>query len=135
LVQRDGFQIIVTDKAGISSFPTSQGAVVGRMVFTSGHGPLSPGGSSVKAKTLQEQVKQTIENIECVLKEAGSGLEHIVRMQVFLRRFEDFAEFNKVYAELMPRPLPPRACVIADLVREDIDVEMIADAVIPEKAE
>ncbi len=133
LIQRDGYQLITTAKAGVSSLPTSQGALVGRLVLTSGHGPLSPGSAEVKAKTFREQVKQTVENIENVLKEAGSDLGNIVRMQVFLRNFEDFDEFNKVYAELMPRPLPPRACVIADLVRKDIDVEMIADAVVPQK--
>ncbi len=131
LDQRDGYHLITTQSAGVSSFPTSQGALVDNMILTSGHGPLSPGSAEVKAKTFREQVKQTIENIESVLKEAGSSLEHIVRMQIFLRNFEDFDEFNKVYAELMPRPLPPRACVIANLVRKDIDVEMIANAVVP----
>jgi len=128
---RNGFEIITTSKAGVSSFPTSQGARVGHLIVTSGHGPLSPGAAVVQAKTFREQVTQTIRNIESVLKEAGSDLEHIVRMQVYLRNFEDLKEFNEVYTELMPRPYPPRACVIAKkLVREDIDVEMIATAVV-----
>lgn len=130
LIERDGFDLISTDDAGRSSFPTSQGAVVGELVVTSGHGPLAPGSHQVRAEALRDQVIRTVRNIEAVLQDAGSDLEHVFKMECFLRSYEDFAEFNEVYRELMPEPPPPRATFVVELVNPAIRVEMMAWAVI-----
>jgi 2-iminobutanoate/2-iminopropanoate deaminase len=129
-----GFRILSTGAAGRSSFPTSQGAVVGNLVFTSGHGPLSPGRSEAEQVTFKDQVKLTMENIQAVLKEAGTSLENCIKIEVILRRGEDFAEFNEIYKTFFEPPYPPRMTFIASLVRPDIDIEMSAIAVIPAKA-
>ncbi len=128
------FRFISTGAAGRSSFPTSQGAVVGNLVFTSGHGPLSPGGHKFEQTTFKDQVVQTMRNIEAVLKEAGTSLENCVRFEVILRRMENFAEFNEIYKTFFTPPYPPRMTFIAGIVRPEIDVEMAAIAVIPSKS-
>ena len=127
------FRIISTSAAGRSSFPTSQGAVVGNLVFTSGHGPLSPGGHKVEQVTLKDQVIQTMRNLDAVLNEAGTSLENCIRVEVILRRMEDFAEFNEIYKTFFTSPYPPRMTFIAGIVNPMIDVEMAAIAVIPSK--
>lgn len=127
------FRIISTVNAPRSSFPTSQGAVVGNLVFTSGHGPLTPGGHEFEQQTFRDQVIRTIKNIEAVLEAAGTSLEHCVKVEVILRRLENFAEFNEVYLTLFKPPYPPRMTFIADIVRPEIDIEMSAIAVVPAK--
>jgi 2-iminobutanoate/2-iminopropanoate deaminase len=73
-------------------------------------------------------------NIEAVLKEAGTSLENCIKVEVILRRGEDFAEFNELYKTFFEPPYPPRMTFIAGLVRPDIDIEMSAIAIIPAKA-
>jgi 2-iminobutanoate/2-iminopropanoate deaminase len=128
------FRILSTAAAGRSAFPTSQGAVVGNLVFTSGHGPLTPGGSRSEQVSFKDQVIRTMHNIEAVLKEAGTSLENCIKVEVILRRGEDFAEFNELYKTFFEPPYPPRMTFIAGLVRPDIDIEMSAIAIIPAKA-
>lgn len=125
------FRILSTGAAGRSAFPTSQGAIVGNLVFTSGHGPLTPGGSRSEQASFKDQVTRTLHNIQAVLKEAGTSLENCVKVEVILRRGEDFAEFNEIYQTFFRPPYPPRMTFIAGLVRHDIDIEMSAIAVIP----
>jgi 2-iminobutanoate/2-iminopropanoate deaminase len=128
------FRILSTGAAGRSAFPTSQGAVVGNLIFTSGHGPLTPGGSKSEQVSFKDQVVRTMNNIEAVLKEAGTSLQNCIRVEVILRRGEDFAAFNEIYRTFFEPPYPPRMTFIAGLVRPDIDIEMSAIAVIPAKA-
>lgn len=128
------FRVLSTGAAGRSAFPTSQGAVVGNLVFTSGHGPLTPGGSKSEQLTFRDQVMRTMHNVDAVLKEAGTSLGNCVKVEVILRRGEDFAEFNELYKTFFTAPYPPRMTFIAGLVRPDIDIEISAIAVIPAKA-
>lgn len=127
-------RILSTAAAGRSAFPTSQGAVVGNLVFTSGHGPLTAGGSRSEQVGFKDQVIRTMHNIQAVLKEAGTSLENCVKVEVILRRGEDFAEFNEIYKTFFQPPYPPRMTFVAGLVRPDIDIEMSAIAVIPATA-
>lgn len=131
--QGKGYTLISTDAAGRSAVPTSQGAVVGNLVFTSGHGPLDVGTHTISAKTFEEQVVRTIENIQTVLEAAGTSLQNCIKVEVILRRFEDFEEFNRIYRSYFDQPYPPRMAFISTLVREDVDVEMSAIAVIPDQ--
>lgn len=127
------YKLISTDTAGRSSFPTSQGAVVGNLLFTSGHGPLSVGGYQFEQTTFRDQVVRTMENLKAVIEAGGSSLENCIKVEVILRRLEDFDEFNEIYSSYFNPPFPPRMTMIAGIVRPEIDVEMAAVAVVPTK--
>ena len=122
----DSFRLLHTEAAGVSSFPTSQGAVYQDLVFTSGTGPLKPGGHEIETSSFAAQVEQTIGNLRAVLAAGGSDFAHCVRVLALLRSYELFAEFNEVYARLMPKPYPPRMTFVTELVHPDVHVEMHA---------
>jgi 2-iminobutanoate/2-iminopropanoate deaminase len=127
-------RIISTELAGRGSIPSSQGAVAGNLVFTSGHGALEPGTAQIEAQTFEAQVRRTVANISAVLEAAGTSLEHCVKIECFLRHERDVPEYNRIYREIVPQPYPPRVTFIANLVRADADIEMSAIAVIPDAA-
>lgn len=118
--------IIRTDRAGAPPIPSSQGAVANGFVFTSGHGPRRPGDAGLATESFRAQLTQTISNIREVLQAGGSDLEHCVQMTVLLRDRALIAEFNELYAELMPTPYPPRMTTIVELSHPDVLVEMRA---------
>ncbi|MDX6484933.1 MAG: hypothetical protein QOF43_86 [Gaiellaceae bacterium] len=130
---RDDFRLLRTELAGFSAFPTSQGAVFKDIVFTSGHGPLIPGKvGEIAPGGFREQVIQTLQNIETVLREGGSDWSHCVRVLVLLSSKEYFNEFNEIYGNHLQAPYPPRMCFITELVHPDIFVEMHAIGVVKE---
>jgi len=80
---------------------------------------------------VQAQTRAILENIAIVLKAAGSGLEHIVKINVFLVNLpQDFAPMNEVYMEFFqPGKMPARTCVgVAALpMQADVEMECIAE--------
>lgn len=83
----------------------------GEFLFLSGVGPRKRGAKEIPGVTLDKngnitaydvetQTRSVIENVKTILEAAGSSLEKIVDVQVFLTNMKkDFATFNKVYAE------------------------------------
>ncbi|TFG59676.1 MAG: hypothetical protein E4H36_13350, partial [Spirochaetales bacterium] len=65
-------------------------------------GKLAEGGAA-------EQAKQVFANIGALLKEAGSGMENVVKATVFLTDMADFTAVNGVYAGFFPEPFPARS--------------------------
>ncbi|KAL7010354.1 hypothetical protein EMMF5_000377 [Cystobasidiomycetes sp. EMM_F5] len=56
---------------------------------------------------------QCIKNIGIVLEAAGATYEHLVKVNIFLKRMEDFDAINEVYEKMLPTPKPSRTCVQA----------------------
>ncbi len=82
------------------------------------------------------QTAQALRNIVAVLKEAGAGPEHMVRMTWYIvDRVEYNArlkELGRVYREVIGRNFPAMTCVqVAALVEARARVEIEVTAVLP----
>jgi 2-iminobutanoate/2-iminopropanoate deaminase len=105
----------------------SPGIVAGGFVFTSGQGPIVPGTNTVLYGTVAEQTHLTIDNLDGVLRAAGSNLERIVKASVFLADLADWATVDAVWRERIGGVPPARTTVRADLL-EGMLVEIDAIA-------
>lgn len=90
-------------------------------------------------ETLAAQVRQTLQNIVAVLKEAGAKPEHLVRLTWYLTsRDEYYAELPQIgqaYREVIGPHYPAMAVVqVAGLMEREAKVEIEATAVIPTRA-
>ena len=84
-----------------------------------------------------EQTRQTLQNVVAVLKEAGAGPEHMVRMTWYvIDRVEYNArlkELGGVYREVIGKHCPAMTCVeVAALMEARAKVEIEVTAVIPD---
>lgn len=61
---------------------------------------------------------------------AGSSVEKIVKINVYLASMQDFAGMNEAYIDFLPQPMPPRSCLqaLAPGVGTTIEIECIAQA-------
>lgn len=83
------------------------------------------------------QTRQTLQNIVAVLKEAGAGPEHMVRMTWYvIDRVEYNArlkELGGVYREVIGKHFPAMTCVeVAALMEARAKVEIEVTAVVPD---
>ncbi|WP_457826421.1 Rid family detoxifying hydrolase, partial [Staphylococcus aureus] len=76
--------------------PYSHASVVNGLVYTSGQIPLNLEGNIV-SDDVETHTKQVFENLKAVLEAAGSDLEHVVKVLVFLSDMENFQKVNEVY--------------------------------------
>lgn len=100
---------INTNNAPAAIGPYSQAYTINGVVYTSGQVPVDPTTGKV-AETIQEQTKQSCENVKAILTEAGASFETVFKTTCFLTDMADFAAFNDVYEEYFTSK-PARSCV------------------------
>ena len=119
---------INTKKAPKAIGPYVQANKVGELIFCSGQLGISPETGKLVDGGVLEEAKQVFKNIQAILEEAGSSMNHVVKTLVLLKDIADFAEVNKVYAEQFNDVLPARSAfqVAALPLNGNIEIEVIA---------
>ncbi len=114
---------VATDKAAAAIGPYSQGVISGDMFYSSGQIPLKADGELVQGG-IAEQTHQVFANLEAVLEEAGSSLQHVIKTTVFIKDMNDFAELNSIYASYFGDHKPARSTVEVARLPKDVKVEI-----------
>jgi len=119
---------VKTDKAPKPAGPYSQAIRAGDFIFVAGQGGVDPATGKFVEGGIEEQTKQTLKNIEAILKAAGSSLDDVVKVSVFLKDVRDFHAMNKVFAEFFKEPPPARTTVGVEFVVPEmlIEIDVIA---------
>ena len=120
--------IIATEEAPGAVGPYSQGIAADGFVFTAGQIPINPASGKVEAETIEDQTRQVLANVDAVLRAAGSGLNRVIKMTVFMTDLGDFQAMNGVYAEFFPADPPARSAVQVVALPLGVQVEMEAVA-------
>ncbi|WP_350343500.1 RidA family protein [Proteinivorax tanatarense] len=122
--------IVSTESAPKAIGPYSQANTVGNMVFTSGQIPLDPQTMEIPTQDVQEQTKLVLENLKAVVEAAGSSMDNVIKVTVFIKNMDDFGKINEVYGEYFADNPPARSCVEVARLPKDVQVEMEAIALI-----
>ena len=119
---------INTEKAPKAIGPYVQANKVGALIFCSGQLGINPETGKLVDGGVLEEAKQVFKNIQAILEEAGSSMNHVVKTLVLLKDIADFAVVNKVYAEQFNDVLPARSAfqVAALPLNGNIEIEVIA---------
>ena len=97
--------------------PYSQVVRVGDLVFTAGQGGIDPKSGQVAGDDFESQARQAIANLRAVLEDAGSGLEHVVRVTCYLTQADAFPVLNQLFTEYFPSAPPVRSAPVVALPR------------------
>ncbi len=121
-------ELLVTDKAPSAVGPYSQGVKAGNFVFSSGQLPINPENGQMLTGDIQEQTKQSLENVKAVLKAGGASLEDVVKVTVFVTDMGKFSLINEIYAQYFTNHKPARSLVeVSKLpLNGEIEIEAIA---------
>ena len=124
MIQRD---VIATDAAPAAVGAYSQAIRVGDLVFTSGQLGADASGALV-GDDVAAQAEQALRNLAAILEAAGSGLDRLVKVTVFLVDIDDWPALNEAYGRLVPEPYPARsAFAVRDLPKgARVEIEAVA---------
>src|SRR5687768_16403656 len=118
---------------------------VGDLLFLSGVGPRSRGtkvipgvelddAGEIVSYDIEAQCRSVFQNVRYILEDAGSSWSQIVDVTVFLTNMkDDFAVYNKVYAEHFADNRPCRTTVEINRLPTPIAIELKVIATIEEK--
>ena len=104
-------RVINTTNAPAALGPYSQAIEANGVLYVSGQIPFVPATMTLVSEDVEEQTKQSLENIGAILKEAGY-------------EFKDFTKINGVYDKYLGEVKPARACVEVARLPKDVKVEI-----------
>jgi reactive intermediate/imine deaminase len=97
-------------------------------VFVSGQLPIARDGSKLVDATFEQQARQTLDNVAAALKAAGSAVDRLVQVRVYVTDIASWPAFNATYAKWVGTSRPARAVVPVPLLHYGFKIEIEAVA-------
>ena len=91
--------------------PYSQAIRAGNLLFISGQTSVDPATGKIAPGGPAAEAEQCLKNIRAILKAAGTDMQHVVKVTVFITDMAHFAQVNEVYVKAFSPPFPARSCV------------------------
>ena len=111
----DGFESVKGEDIAVPRGPYSPAIVRGDLVFVSGLLAVNKDGKEI-AGDIREEAMVVLRNLKSLLEAAGSGLEKVLAVTVYLADIEDLMAFNEVYEEYFKPPYPSRSAMGVSLL-------------------
>ena len=104
-------QFISTENAPAAGGHYSQAVVHNGFVFVAGQLAFVPGQKEHRPGPIGEQTERTLRNVEAILLAAGSSLDKVLQMTIYVSDMEMWGEVNATYSRIMGAHKPARAIV------------------------
>lgn len=106
----------------------SQAVVHGDTVYVAGILPFDPDDLSAPLGDMEQQARRVVRSLANVLEAAGSGLDRLLQVTVFVTDLSDWGTVNEVFAEALGDHRPARAVVPVLPLNRDAALELSAIA-------
>ena len=108
--------------------PYSQAVRAGSLIFLSGQLPIDRSTGRLEGGSVARQTEIILEAVGNILEDAGSGIDRIVKVTVYMTDLEKFGEMNEVYARFFPVDPPARSAVGAKSLPKGaaMEIEVVA---------
>ena len=123
-------KVFQTDKAAVTGGPYSQAIIHNGLIYVSGQGAVDPQTNEIKLGSVEEEAELALENLRIILQEAGSSLDKVLTITVYLLDIAEYARFNEVYKKYFSEKRPARTCIQAGSLPFNTRVEITATAYI-----
>lgn len=119
---------VATDGAPKAIGPYSQAVTHHGIIYTSGQIALDPATGDLVRGDFATQARRVFDNLEAVLRAAGSGFHRVLRATVYLTDLGNFQTLNTIYAERFGDHKPARTTVqVAALPKGGaLEIDLIA---------
>lgn len=92
--------------------PYSQAIRANGLIYTSAQIPFTSEGELVE-KDIKKQTRQVLENLKILLEDSQSGLDSVVKVNIYLANMDDFGIVNVLFAEAFGDHKPARTTISA----------------------
>ena len=103
--------IIVSENAPKAIGAYSQGIKYNGLIFLSGQIAMDRETFEIISTDVEIQTKAVLENISALLCDAGSKMENVIKVTIFLTDMNNFSRVNTIYGNFFKSEPPARSCV------------------------
>ena len=100
------------------------------LIFVSGQLPMNLATQEIENGSIEAQTELALRNVERVLLAAGSDLNHVLQMTIYISDIELWSKVNEVYARILGEHKPSRAIVPVKDLHFDTKIEIQATAAV-----
>jgi len=123
-------RLVSTPDAPAPAGHYSQAVVHGEVVYVAGQLPIDTNSSDRHVRSIEEQTERTLRNVEAILRAAGSDLEHVLQMTIYVSDMASWGAVNETYARVMGAHRPARAVVPVGPLHYGYGIEIQAIAAV-----
>jgi 2-iminobutanoate/2-iminopropanoate deaminase len=123
-------RVIQTPHAPVAAGHYSQAIVHDGLVYVAGQLPKDPLGTELGPQSIEEQTERAMRNVEAILLAAGSRLDLMLQMTVYIADMSQWGLVNATLARLLGDHRPARAIVPTPGLHHDYKIEIQAIAAI-----
>jgi len=117
-------EAIHTDRAPAPAGHYSQAVEHNGLVFVAGQLPMDGEGKPLSSASVGDQTRAVLENIAVILEAAGSGLDRVLQMTLYITDIEMWPDVNEAYAEVLGSHKPARAVVPVKELHHGVALEV-----------
>ena len=122
-------RLIKTDPDPFEPFCIAQGYQVGNLIFLSGQAALDLEGNVVGSADFDLQAEQALRNVQMLLDRAGSGLDKLIKVTIYLTDMANFPKIVELRREWFTPPYPADTIVeVRSLALPELMIEIDAIA-------
>ena len=126
--------VLKTDKAPAPVGAYNQGVVIdgGKLLYTAGQIAIDPATNELVQEDIKTQTRLVLNNLKAILEEAGTTMENMVKLTVFMTDLGNFAAVNEVFTEFFSEDnAPARSAFQVSALPKGLDIEIEGIALIP----
>ena len=121
-------EILINTDAPKAIGPYSPALKIGNLIFASGQLPVDTATGELAEGSIEAQAQKALDNLRLVLQPFGIGLEHIVKVTIFLKDMNNFSRVNEIYGQYFSSDFPARSCIEVARLPKDAQIEVEAIA-------
>ena len=103
-------KFIESDNLPLAIGPYSPAVKVNGFIYTSGQVPVTLDGTMIE-RDIKVQTRQVLTNLRTLLEDAGSGMESVIKIYIYLENIDDFGIVNVLFAEAFGEHKPARSTI------------------------
>ena len=103
-------KFLESDNLPLAIGPYSPAVKVNGFIYTSGQVPVTLDGTMIE-RDIKVQTRQVLTNLRTLLEDAGSGMESVIKISIYLENIDDFGIVNVLFAEAFGEHKPARSTI------------------------
>ena len=123
-------EFISTSEAPVPGGHYSQAVVHNGVIYVAGQLAMVPGQTEHRVGSIGEQTEQTLRNVKAILRAAGSDLDRVLQMTIYISDISLWGEVNATYQKVMGAHRPARAIVPVRHLHYGYQIEIQAIAAV-----